>query len=62
MQIDEQDRVIWRPELQELTGVCSETVRRWIKSKRIPPADVAFSRKTMGWRASTLRAAGINLA
>ena len=62
MQINEQDRVIWRPELQELAKVSSETIRRWIKDERLPKADVAFSRKTMGWRVSTLRAAGINLA
>ena len=62
MQINEQDRVIWRPELQQLAKVSSETIRRWIKDERLPPADVAFSRKTMGWRVSTLRAAGINLA
>ena len=62
MQINEQDRVIWRPELQQLANVSSETIRRWIKEERLPAADVAFSRRTMGWRVSTLRAAGINLA
>jgi hypothetical protein len=44
-----------------MTGVGSEAVRRWIKAKKIPPPDVAISQKTMGWRLSTLRAAGIGL-
>lgn len=55
------DRVIYRSELCQMTGVRSEAVRRWIKAKKIPPPDVAISQKTMGWRLSTLRAAGIGL-
>lgn len=55
------DRVIWRPDLQQTFGVSSETVRRWLKSGKLPAPDVALSSRTMGWRASTLRAAGINL-
>jgi len=53
--------VIYRSELCRLTGVGSETIRRWIKAKKIPPPDVAISRKTTGWRLSTLHAAGIRL-
>ncbi|MBI5270644.1 MAG: hypothetical protein HY856_13315 [Burkholderiales bacterium] len=57
------DRFIMRDELAKaLGGVCSETMRRWLKAKKLPPPDVALSRKTKGWRLSTLRAAGINLA
>lgn len=56
------DRVIWCRELSEILSVTNETIRRWIKSNRLPPPDVALSYKTMGWRMSTLRAAGINLA
>ena len=56
------DRVIWRPELQKMMGVTSETIRRWMKAKRLPAPDVAMSRKTLGWRISTLRASGVNLA
>ena len=56
------DRVIWRPELQKMMGVNSETIRRWMKAKRLPAPDVAMSRKTLGWRISTLRASGVNLA
>lgn len=58
--INEQDRVIWRPDLQKMMGVTSETVRRWMKENRLPAPDVAMSRKTLGWRISTLRAHGVN--
>lgn len=61
METNEQDRVIWRPQLQEMMGVTSETVRRWMRANRLPSPDVAMSRKTLGWRISTLRAAGINI-
>lgn len=55
------DRIIYRRELCTLTGVGSEAIRRWIKAKKLPPPDVAISQKTMGWRLSTLQAAGIGL-
>lgn len=55
------DRIIYRRELCTLTGVGSEAIRRWIKAKKLPPPDIAISQKTMGWRLSTLRAAGIGL-
>lgn len=56
------DVLIWRSELREmLGGVCSETIRVWMKSGKLPPPDVKFSLRTMGWRLSTLRAAGIDL-
>ena len=57
----EPDRVIWRPDLHALLDVTADCVRKWIKSGKLPAPDVALSRKTMGWRLSTLRAAGINL-
>lgn len=56
------DRVIFRPELQRRLDVCSETIRRYVKDKKLPPPDVAMSAKKLGWRLSTLRQAGINLA
>ena len=62
MMINEEDRVIFRPELQSLMSVTSETIRRWMKLNRLPRPDVAMSRKTLGWRVSTLRNAGINIA
>jgi predicted DNA-binding transcriptional regulator AlpA len=57
----EQDRIIWRSDLYTLIGVCSETVRQWIKAGKLPNPDVQISTKRMGWRLSTLKAAGIGL-
>lgn len=62
MTIDEKDRVIFRPELQALMCVTSESIRRWTQAGKLPKPDVAMSRKTLGWRVSTLRNAGINIA
>lgn len=62
METNDQDRVIWRPQLQQMMGVTSETIRRWMRDHRLPEPDVAMSRKTLGWRVSTLRAHGVNLA
>jgi predicted DNA-binding transcriptional regulator AlpA len=62
METNEKDRVIWRHNLQSLLSVSSETMRRWIKEGRLPKPDVAMSQKTMGWRLSTLRVSGINIA
>ena len=58
----QEDRVIWRRDLQTGMQVSSETIRRWMRSGKLPAPDVAMSQKTVGWRASTLRAAGINFA
>lgn len=55
------DPVIWRSDLHKLLSVSSETVRRWIESNKLPAPDVDLSRKTRGWRLTTLRAHGINL-
>lgn len=53
------DRVIWRKDLRKLCGdVCGETIRLWIKSGKLPPPDFKLTLKTMGWKVSTLRAAG----
>lgn len=56
-----EDRVIYRTDLCKMLGVGSEALRRWLKAGKLPPPDVAISRKTMGWRLSTLHAAGIGL-
>ena len=56
------DQVIFRPDLMKRLGVCSETIRRYLKDNTLPPPDVSMSAKKMGWRLSTLRQAGINLA
>lgn len=55
----QQDRIVWRTELYEIVGVCSETVRQWMKSGKLPKPDVQISNKRMGWRLSTLQATGI---
>lgn len=57
-----EDRVIFRPELQELLHVSSETIRRWLLERRLPSPDVALTRKTVGWKRTTLERAGIRLA
>jgi predicted DNA-binding transcriptional regulator AlpA len=57
----EADRVIWRPDLAAMAGVTSQSIKLWIRSGKLPAPDVALSQKTMGWRLSTLRAAGVNL-
>jgi len=62
MTIDEKDRVIFRPELQALMSVTSESIRRWMVAGKLPLPDVRMSRKTLGWRVSTLRNAGVNIA
>lgn len=60
--MDAVDKVIWRHDLQTLLGVSSETIRRWLKVGKLPTPDVSMSNRTLGWRVSTLRSAGINLA
>lgn len=56
------DRVVWRTDLQTELNVTSNTVLRWMKAGKLPPPDVAISRKTKGWRLSTLHNAGIGIA
>lgn len=58
------DRVIYRDEFRAKMGglrgpISSETVRVWIKETKIPKPDVVISMRTRGWKASTLRAAGL---
>lgn len=54
-----QDPIIMRPQLQRWLGRHSDTVRKWMRDKRLPQPDVAMSRESIGWKVSTLRAAGI---
>ena len=53
---------ITRKRLKEIMNVHTDTVRRWMKDGKLPPYDCAMSRKTAGWRPSTLAKAGIMLA
>lgn len=57
-----EDKVLYRDELcKALNNISSETLRRWLKEGRIPQPDVAISRRTVGWRYSTLLAAGVRI-
>jgi hypothetical protein len=58
---DETDEIIKPPELRKRLKVCGETLRRMIRDKKLPPFDVRLSRKTCGWKRSTLRAAGVDV-
>ena len=53
------DRVIYRADLQKMMSVSSETVRNWMKAGKLPKPDVTITARTLGWRLSTLQAAGI---
>jgi len=55
------DPIYTRASIMERLGVSRETVRKWIKANKLPAPDVALSQKTVGWKRSTLAAAGINL-
>lgn len=56
-----EDRILYRPDLCKALQITSETLRRWIIAKKIPAPDIALSRQALGWRLSTLNAAGIGL-
>ncbi len=56
------DQVIWRKDLEQILNVGSETIRRWMVAGKLPKPDIDLSRRTRGWKRSTLRSAGINLA
>lgn len=60
-QAAESDRVIWLADLPKELDCSKETVRRWRKADKLPKADVQLTQQSVGWRVSTLRAAGINL-
>jgi predicted DNA-binding transcriptional regulator AlpA len=57
----EPDEIIKPPELRKRLNVCGETLRRMMKANKLPPFDVQLSRKTCGWKRSTLRAAGVDV-
>lgn len=61
--MDTTDRVLTRAELMAAINVTTtETIRRKLRDKKIPPPDVKLSQRIVGWRVSTLRKAGINVA
>ncbi len=57
------DPVIRPHHIAKAMDVTVETVHRWRKARpsKLPPCDVVLSRETMGWRRSTLVAAGIDI-
>jgi hypothetical protein len=57
----DENEVIKRSDLPRLLKVSSDTVRKYIKSGKLPSYDVALSRKTSGWKRSTLVAAGVRV-
>ncbi len=57
-----EERLIGRQELaKQLGNVHQETIRAWLKSKKLPAPDVALSRKTILWKLTTLKSAGIHV-
>lgn len=55
------DRLVFRDDLVTELGVGKEALRRWIKAGKLPKPDVAITQRTMAWKLSTLKAAGIGL-
>lgn len=56
------DRIIWRQDLQKILAVSLDTMARYLKTPgKLPPPDVALSSKKIGWRLSTLHAAGVKV-
>lgn len=53
--------IIKRGDLPKLIGVCSDTVRKMVNAGKLPPLDVNLSRKTRGWKRSTLVAHGVKV-
>ena len=54
------DRMVWRQELQATLGVSLDTMSRYLRTPgKLPPPDVSLNAKRVGWKMSTLHAAGI---
>ena len=56
------DRIVWRDQLQGAMRISGETVRRWIRDCKLPKPDIYPTRQCMGWKLSTLRRAGFDIA
>lgn len=41
------DRIIWRCDLQRMLDVSSETIRRWMRDRKLPAPDVRLSRQAL---------------
>ena len=53
--------MIHRRDLQRMLGVSAETIRRWLRSGKLPPPDVAVSHLSSYWRRETLERAGVRV-
>lgn len=52
------DPVIYRRDLYKRLRISSETLRRWMRDDKLPKPDVKLSQRSVGWKVSTLEAAG----
>lgn len=59
--MEDKDALIMRGELCEKLGITGNTLRRWLREEKLPEPDVAITRRTLGWRKSTLVEAGIRI-
>jgi len=48
--------------LRTVLAVSDETIRRWRKARKLPPADVDLGGPSVWWHESTLERAGIRLS
>lgn len=55
------DRLILRKELAQQLSVHRRTISNWMKEGKLPPPDVKINTKTIGWKLSTLEAAGVRV-
>lgn len=55
------DTIIRKRDLRERLQIHPDTLRRWLRDKKLPEPDVRMSLKTTGWKRSTLEAAGLKL-
>lgn len=53
------EQLYTRRDLMAKHRVCSDTITRWIRERRLPPPDLQPSRKTQQWRHSTLLRVGM---
>lgn len=58
---EQTDRILWLPDLRTALGISAPTLRRWRAQGRFPKPDVEITSRVVGWRLSTLHAAGIKL-
>lgn len=56
------DRIIWRQDLQKILSVSLDTMTRYLKTPgKLPPPDVNLNVRKVGWKLSTLHAAGLKV-